>query len=95
MIPPPLYEPYPLYMNKTIINEIYPVLIRDLASVMHVEVIDIYSQFRAVNEASPGVVLTCDGCHPTTDGVYLIADTVKAAITQSYTTIQAAASNSN
>ncbi len=88
MIPPPLYSPYPFEMNATIINTIYPTLIRDLASVMRVEVIDIFSQFKAVNQASPDTVLTCDGCHPTTDGVYLIADTVKAAITQGYMSIQ-------
>lgn len=27
MIPPPLYPPFPFQMNKTVINEIFPVII--------------------------------------------------------------------
>jgi acyl-CoA thioesterase-1 len=88
MIPPPLYEPYPFKMNKTVINDIYPTLIRDIASVMRVQVIDIHSRFLEYNQLQPLTNLTCDGCHPTVEGVVIIADAVRDAILSSYKTIQ-------
>jgi acyl-CoA thioesterase-1 len=69
LVPPPLYEPYPFDMNQTIINTIYPVLVRDIGDVTDTEVIDIYSAF-----TSPSLV--CDGCHPTPEGSQLIASTI-------------------
>ncbi len=89
MVPPPLYDPYPWEMNRTIINDIFPKLIRDIASVMRVEVIDVHSRFIAYNELRPEIPLVCDGCHPTTQGVVIIADTVRDAILAGYTAVQA------
>lgn len=45
MVPPPLKRPYPYKMNKTVINEVYPKLIRKIAkeSEAEDEVIDILS----------------------------------------------------
>jgi acyl-CoA thioesterase-1 len=78
LIPPPLYEPYPYEMNKTIINQIYPNLIRDIASVTGVQVIDVFSAF--VGWDVDSTEKTCDGCHPTDDGAFLIADTIAATL---------------
>ena len=73
LVPPPLYDPFPFEMNATIINGIYPVLIRDIADVMSLDVIDIYSQFNSS-------ALICDGCHPNDQGNKIIADTISAVI---------------
>lgn len=74
MVPPPLYAP--VYdMNSTIINQIYPVLQRDLASVIEAEVIDIYSAL-----LDTGVENSCDGCHPDETGNNVIAQTIADAI---------------
>jgi acyl-CoA thioesterase-1 len=73
LVPPPLYEPFPFEMNATVINTIYPKLIRDIASVMDVEIIDVFSQFNAST-------LTCDGCHPTHEGNVLISDAIATAV---------------
>jgi acyl-CoA thioesterase-1 len=81
MIPPPLYEPFPFEMNSTVINQVYPNLIRNIATVTGVKVIDIYSAFVGWDVDSSEK--TCDGCHPSADGAYLIADTVAAAIQES------------
>jgi lysophospholipase L1-like esterase len=81
IIPPPLYEPYPYDMNGTIINEIYPVLIRDIARVTDATIIDIYETFRQAERFS-SAPLTCDGCHPNAQGNQIIADKI-------YETIQA------
>jgi acyl-CoA thioesterase-1 len=78
MIPPPLYEPYPFEMNQTIINDIYPVVMRDIALVMGAQNIDIYSAFR--DAESSGDKLTCDGCHPTDAANDIIATTIAATI---------------
>lgn len=54
VIPSPLREPYPFEMNRTIINEVFPKLIRDIAKVVDVEVIDVFS---ALSPAD----FSCDG----------------------------------
>ncbi len=61
MVPPPLRAPYPFDMNQTVINEIFPVLVRNIADVTGVKVIDI---FTALSDKD----YSCDGCHPTHDG---------------------------
>ena len=76
VVPPPLYAPYPFEMNATIINQIYPVLIRDIASVTQAKVIDVYTSFATSQKQN----LTCDGCHPESYGNYLIANTIATAI---------------
>lgn len=78
LVPPPLYDPYPFDMNATIINQIYPVLIRDINTVMDTKLVDIYSAFMSQGN---GTTLTCDGCHPTDLGNQIIAETIAAAIT--------------
>lgn len=75
LVPPPIYAPYPYDMNGTIVNQIYPILERDLASVVGAEIIDIYSAM-----VDTGVDNTCDGCHPTETGANIIAQTIADAI---------------
>jgi hypothetical protein len=60
-------------MNQTIINSIFPVLIRDIAAVTSSQVVDVHSAF---NSSS----LSCDGCHPTAAGNQIIAETIYAQI---------------
>lgn len=85
MIPPPLFDPYPYEMNATIINQVFPTLIRDIAAVMDVSVIDLYTAFNtAVDTKAVGgnsSILSCDGCHPTHDGNLIIAEAIRKAIT--------------
>jgi acyl-CoA thioesterase I len=78
LIPPPLYDPYPFDMNATVINEIFPKLIRDIAMATETQVIDIYAAFREA-EASYST-LSCDGCHPTSEGHKIIAETIYKAL---------------
>lgn len=78
LVPPPLYKPYPFDMNATIINEIYPVLIRDISSVVNTQLIDVYTAFAEYNATAEE--LTCDGCHPTDLGNQLIAQSIADAI---------------
>ena len=78
MVPPPLQPPYPFDMNATVINEIYPVLVRNIAEVAGVKVIDIFT-------ALSGKDYTCDGCHPSHDGNVMIASTMYNAIKKFHT----------
>jgi len=78
LVPPPLYSPYPFEMNATIINCIYPSLVRDIAEVASVKVIDIYSAILNSNATSDE--LSCDGCHPTSYADDIIAKTIFDAI---------------
>eukprot|EP01034_Spumella_vulgaris_P000966 gene966-1275_t len=73
MVPPPLYAPFPFEMNATVINTIFPSLVRDIASVMNVEIIDLHT-------ALSGEDLTCDGCHPISEGNQIIAETIAKRI---------------
>lgn len=73
MVPPPLRSPYPYLMNATVINEIFPTLVRNIASVKNVEIIDIF-------DALSGADYSCDGCHPSEDGSQLIAETIANVI---------------
>lgn len=76
LVPPRLYAPYPFEMNATIINTIYPVLVRDIATVTGSGLIDVYSAFANSHKQN----LTCDGCHPEPYGNYLIAHTIATSI---------------
>lgn len=78
IVPPPLYEPYPFDMNATIINQIYPVLIRDISNVVNTQLVDVYGAFASQQVSSSA--LTCDGCHPTDLGNQIIAQTIADAI---------------
>src|SRR5688572_4673502 len=44
MVPPPLYPPFPYEMNRTVINDIFPTLIRSIAKDSGLEhnVIDVF-----------------------------------------------------
>lgn len=75
MVPPPLYEPYPFDMNQTIINNVFPSLIRDISAVMDTEIVDIFSAFNSSD-------LLCDGCHPTAEGNAIIANEIFKSISK-------------
>jgi lysophospholipase L1-like esterase len=77
MVPPPLVAPFPFQMNATVINDIFPKLMRDIANVMQAPIVDIYSAMGDYKS------LTCDGCHPTAQGFAIIANAVAQAITSS------------
>lgn len=57
---PPLYAPYPYGMNATVINSFLPSLVKRIAGVAKVEVIDLHELY--LKAAKPS--WTCDGCHP-------------------------------
>ncbi len=76
MVPPPLRPPYPFDMNQTVINEIFPVLVRNIADVAGVKVIDIFT-------ALSDKYYSCDGCHPSHDGNVAIANTIYETIKKS------------
>jgi alpha-L-fucosidase 2 len=78
MVPPPLFEPYPFDMNSTIINEVFPVLIRDINTVVDTKLVDVYG---ALASQPNSTALTCDGCHPTDEANQIIAETIATAIT--------------
>lgn len=80
LVPPPLYEPYPFDMNATIINEIYPIVMKDISTVTETNLISIYDAFREA-EKTYTEPLTCDGCHPNAYANQIIADTIYSAIT--------------
>ena len=42
MVPPPLFAPFPFEMNATVINTLFPVIIRDIAAVSGTEIIDVW-----------------------------------------------------
>ncbi len=46
LVPPPIFAPYPMELNSTVVSQIYPVLIRDIAAVMNVKV-SFYSIYRS------------------------------------------------
>lgn len=66
-VPPPLYDPAPYGMNATVMNQIFPTLIRNLANVTDTDVIDVFSAFS-------GAFQMCDNCHPNTEGTQVIAE---------------------
>jgi acyl-CoA thioesterase-1 len=79
VVPPPLYEPYPFDMNATVINQIYPALLRDIKDVVNAQLVDVFSAFR--NQTASDDELTCAGCHPTEMGPQNNAQTIADAIT--------------
>lgn len=81
IVPPPLFEPYPFQMNATIINEIFPTLVRDIADVHDCEVIDVHGAL-SMSGFTPSA-LTCDGCHPTDKANQIIAETIAPHIQKS------------
>jgi acyl-CoA thioesterase-1 len=87
MVPPPLFQPV-FDMNQTIINTIFPVLVRDIASVMSIPTIDLYSALLEAYDGVNSTVLECDGCHPTDMGNDIIAKTMFPYIVSAGKTIQ-------
>jgi acyl-CoA thioesterase-1 len=81
MVPPPLYPPNPYMMNKTVINDVFPILIRKIASETGAEpqVIDIFNALGGANLTQPNI--TCDGCHPRDAGYVEIAQTIAKTLT--------------
>ncbi len=77
VVPPLLFPPYPFQMNATVINNIYPRLLRNIASVSDVQLIDVHSAYA---NSPLGQNLTCDGAHPSVAGMELIADAIYTAI---------------
>ena len=84
-IPPPLTHPPghpdvspPFNMSSEVINGIYPILIRDIASDANVDgIIDTWSALGGI-DMNPD--LTCDGCHPKDESFRIIAETFAEAI---------------
>jgi lysophospholipase L1-like esterase len=74
-VPPPLYEPAPYSMNGTVMNDIFPILIRDLANVTETEVVDVYSAFSSAAQM-------CDNCHPNSEGTKVIANAMYEKIVE-------------
>ncbi len=73
--PPPLYPPFPYDMNVTVINEIFPVLLREIATIGNTNgVIDVFSALGGAALTQPGI--TCDGCHPINPGYLEAAQTI-------------------
>lgn len=68
---PPLYSPFPFDMNRTVINERMPELIRYIAAHTGALVIDLHHKYLHHNFSGEP---TCDGCHPTEEGTRFIAD---------------------
>jgi acyl-CoA thioesterase-1 len=78
MTPPPLYETR-WGMNTTLVNHIFPVLLRNLAQVLHRPLIDVHSAFSRYGGNRSELI--CDNIHPTLLGKRLIAKTIADAIT--------------
>jgi acyl-CoA thioesterase-1 len=79
MVPPPLLTPGIYDMNETVVNSIFPKLTRDIATVMDAEIIDLYTAIN--NEVDSGILMECDGCHPTAAGNEIIVQTMYPYIT--------------
>ena len=69
MIPPPAMLPLQFSINQTIVNEILPTLVRNIAQVNDVKVIDLFTPMSTGN-------YTCDAIHPTHEGNVIIANTI-------------------
>ena len=84
-IPPPLThppghadKPPPFNMSSEVINGVYPILVRDIATDAKVDgIIDIWSALGGI-DMDPN--LTCDGCHPMDESFGIIAKTFAEAI---------------
>ena len=84
-IPPPLThppghpdKPPPFNMSSEVINGVYPILVRDIATVANVDgIIDTWSALGG-KDMDPN--LTCDGCHPMDESFGIIAKTFAEAI---------------
>ena len=80
-VPPPLYPPFPYNMNATVINTIFPKLIRQLTTetVAESTVIDVYSAFRSLGTTGQ-TCISCDGCHPHGNRAYRVVAAAFAAV---------------
>ena len=84
MIPPPLYiSDAPLHisdvfkMNQTVIKEIYPTLIREIAKQTNIADDHIVDLFEIMGGSKLNMGdLFADGCHPTTAGYKVLAKAV-------------------
>ena len=75
MIPPPLYKETFWKMNQTVINDIFPKLIPEIASEISANgVIDLFQAFGGTNLTMSNFL--ADGCHPNDQGYQLIAETI-------------------
>lgn len=82
LVPPPLYFPFPYSMNETVINDVFPTLIRKIATEApgaNHTVIDVFNAMGGANLAMPG--LFCDGCHPNDSGYIVLAETIASVLT--------------
>ena len=84
VIPPIMYD-YPTNtyfgMNSTIINDILPVVYRNLAEVLDIDssqIVDIPTAYK--NSGYTAEELSCDGVHPQGPGNQVIASAIAAAI---------------
>jgi acyl-CoA thioesterase-1 len=76
--PPPLYERR-WGLNTTLVNHIFPVLLRNIAEVLKRPLIDVHSVLS--RHGGNHSELTCDNIHPTLLGKRLIAKAIADAIT--------------
>eukprot|EP00049_Salpingoeca_infusionum_P012146 m.219161 g.219161 ORF g.219161 m.219161 type:complete len:231 (+) comp15109_c1_seq1:75-767(+) len=78
-VPPPLYPPDPYDMMPTVINGVFPTLLREIASVNQLgPVIDTFSALGGASLSQPNI--TCDGCHPVDKGYAEMAKVFASAI---------------
>lgn len=80
MIPPPVFKDQVFRINATVVNAILPSVIRRIAEVLQLHVIDIHSvvqrEIERMGMAEASKRLSCDGVHPTTDMNRIIAEHV-------------------
>jgi acyl-CoA thioesterase-1 len=65
MIPPPLYKDGVYLMNQTVINEIYPKLIPEIAKQANINgahIVDLFGRMGGKDLSMPDLFF--DGCHP-------------------------------
>ena len=85
LVIPPIKYDYPTNvrfgMNSTIINDILPVVYRNLAAVLDIDssqIVDIPAAYK--NSGFTAEELSCDGVHPQGPGVQVIASAIAVAI---------------
>lgn len=90
VVPPPLFPPFPFNMSSHVINDVYPVLLRELAKEAD-GLIDVWSALggadpvrraaaRGGHCGSEAEECTRDGCHPNDAGLGIIARTLALTI---------------
>ena len=77
MIPPPLYKDGVYSMNQTVINDVYPTLIPNIAKQLNIpdnHIVDLFKFMGGKNLTMPDMFI--DGCHPNDNGYKVLAQAV-------------------